>query len=46
MCAVFKCVLFNAGVWLEEPLAIELGDRTTSRYLHEQDYHLRAPGKV
>jgi transposase len=29
--------------WLKEQLAIELGDRTTIRYLHELDYPLRVP---
>ena len=29
--------------WLKEQLAIELGYRTTIRYLHELDYHLRVP---
>jgi transposase len=29
--------------WLKEPLQIELGDRTTIRYLHELNYHLRVP---
>lgn len=29
--------------WLKEPLQLELGYRTTIRYLHELDYHLRVP---
>ena len=29
--------------WLKEQLQIELGYRTTIRYLHELDYHLRVP---
>jgi transposase len=29
--------------WLKEQLAIELGYRTTIRYLHELNYHLRVP---
>ena len=29
--------------WLKEQLAVELGYRTTIRYLHELDYHLRVP---
>ena len=29
--------------WLREQMQIELGYRTTIRYLHELDYHLRVP---
>src|SRR5690349_6506818 len=29
--------------WLKEQLAMELGYRTTIRYLHELDYNLRVP---
>jgi len=29
--------------WLKEQLQVELGYRTTLRYLHELDYHLRVP---